>query len=256
VVDAATAASDEAAAQDGYFQRRTAGRSLSVLFLADGRRAEVVGFSRQLRRRVGDRRYTYAGAVGPIDLPAPVSRSLLDALQALVANTGLVGCNSVDFLLTGSRPLVLEINPRPSATMDLYDDDLPKGLFEAHLQACRGCLPGTSFRRRTRLVRGHAIVYAGARLQIAPDATFPDWCSDTPRPGATVAIDSPVCTVHASGSDVSAVMRLLGRRRRQTELRLTRRLDSEETDNEVNNSAPEREPDRRSPGRFDAGAPR
>jgi len=255
VVDA-TAAADEAAAEDGYFQRRTAGRSLSVLFLADGRRAEVVGFSRQLRRCVGDRRYTYAGALGPIDLPAPASATLLDALQALVAHTGLVGCNSIDFLLTGSEPVVLEINPRPSATMDLYDDDLPKGLFHAHLQACRGRLPRLSFRGRARPVRGHAIIYASARLQIAPDATFPGWCSDTPRPGATLALDSPVCTVRASGSDVSAVMRLLGRRRRQTEFRLTRRLDSEETDSEDNNIAPERKPRRRSPGRLDAGAPR
>jgi uncharacterized protein len=255
VVDA-SAAGGEAAAGDGYFQRRAAGQNLSVLFLADGRRAEVVGISRQLTRRVGERRYTYAGAVGPIDLPASVSRGLLDALQAVVAHTGLVGCNSIDFLLTGSRPAVLEINPRPSATMDLYDDNLPNGLFDAHLQACRGRLPGSSLPRRTTLVRGHAIIYAGARLRIVLDAAFPGWCSDTPRPGATVAVDSPVCTVHASGSDVLAVMRQLGRRRRQTELRLTRRLDSEETDNEGNNSAPEREPHRRALGRLDAGAPR
>jgi uncharacterized protein len=255
VVDA-SAAGGEAAAGDGYFQRRAAGQNLSVLFLADGRRAEVVGISRQLTRRVGERRYTYAGAVGPIDLPASVSRGLLDALQAVVAHTGLVGCNSIDFLLTGSRPAVLEINPRPSATMDLYDDDLPKGLFDAHLQACRGRLPGSPLRGRTTLVRGHAIIYAGARLRIVPDAAFPGWCSDTPHPGATVAVDSPVCTVHASGSDVSAVMRQLGGRRRQTELRLARRLDSEETDNEGNNSAPERKPHRSALGRLDAGAPR
>ncbi len=255
IVDA-SAVGAEAAAEEGYFQRRGAGRSLSLLFLADGRRAEVVGVSRQLTRRVGDRRYTYAGAVGPIDLPASVSGSLLDALQALVAHTGLVGCNSIDFLLTGSRPAVLEINPRPSATMDLYDDDLPKGLFDAHLQACRGRLPGISLRGRTRLVRGHAIVYAGARLRIASDAPFPAWCSDTPHPGATVAVDSPVCTVHARGWGGWAGMGQLGGRRGQTEWRLTSRLDSEETDNEDNNSAPEREPHRGSLGRLDAGAPR
>jgi uncharacterized protein len=255
VVDA-SAAGGEAAAGEGYFQRRAAGRSLSLLFLADGRRAEVVGVSRQVTRRVGDRRYTYAGAVGPIDLPASVSRGLLDALQALVAHTGLVGCNSVDFLLAGTEPAMLEVNPRPSATMDLYDDDLPKGLFDAHLQACRGRLPGTSFRARTRLVRAHAIVYAGARLRISRDAAFPGWCSDTPRPGATVAVGAPVCTVHASGTDVSAVMRQVGQRRRRTEFRLTTRLDSEETDNEGNNSAPEREPHRGSVGRVAAGAPR
>jgi len=34
-----------------------AGRNLSLLFLANGRRAEVIGISRQLTRGVGDRRY-------------------------------------------------------------------------------------------------------------------------------------------------------------------------------------------------------
>jgi predicted ATP-grasp superfamily ATP-dependent carboligase len=255
VVDASVAARQPAAGE-GYFQRRAAGRSLSLLFLADGRRAELVGISRQLTRSVGNRRYTYAGAVGPIDLPAAVSGSLLDALQVLVAQTGLVGCNSVDFLLDGNRPAVLEINPRPSATIDLYDDDWPEGLFDAHLRACRGRLPGTSARGCGRPVRAHAIVYADARLRIAPDASFPAWCSDIPHPGAIVAADSPVCTVHADGSDLPAAMRQLGRRRRLTELRLTARLDSEETDNEGNDSAPEREPLRGPLGRVAVGTPR
>ncbi len=255
VVDASVAHREPAEAE-GYFQRHAAGRSLSLLFLANGRHADVVGISRQLTQRVGARRYTYAGAVGPIELPAAASRTLMDALQALVAHTGLVGCNSVDFLLDGNRPAVLEINPRPPATIDLYDDDWSRGLFDAHLRACRGRLPKTSTRARSGPVRAHAIVYARARLRIAPDAAFPAWCSDIPHPGAAVAADSPVCTVHAGGSDVSAAMRQLGRRRRMTELRLTTRFDSEEIGNEVNISAPEREPQRGTLGRVAAGTPR
>jgi predicted ATP-grasp superfamily ATP-dependent carboligase len=220
VVDAWMASVDPVAST-GYFQRRTRGRNLSLLFLADGRRAYVVGVSRQLTRGVGERRYTYAGAVGPIDLPAPAAETLLDTVQALVGHTGLVGCNSIDFLLDGDRPALLEINPRPSATMDLYDHDWPGGLFDAHVQACRGRLPGQSARRRGGPVRAHAIVYASARVRIAPDAVFPAWCSDIPRPGSDVAIDAPICTVHADGADPSAALRQLGRRRRQTHLRLT-----------------------------------
>jgi uncharacterized protein len=158
--------------------------------------------------------------VGPIDVPAAVSRVLRNALQALVSHTGLVGCGSVDFLLDGERPSLLEINPRPSATMDLYDDDWPGGLFEAHLQACRGRLPGPQIRRRTASVRAHGIVYANARLRISPEARFPTWCSDIPRPGSDLAVDAPICTVHADGADPSAALRLLGRRCRQAHLGL------------------------------------
>ncbi len=213
VVDA-TAAIDESACGTGYFQRRAAGRNLSLLFLADGRRAEVIGISRQLTRGHGARRYAYAGAVGPVALPAAVARALQDAVQALVANTGLVGCNSVDFLLSGNQMAVLEVNPRPSATIDLYDANWPRGLFDAHVQACRGRLPRRSW--RSRAVRAHAIVYADRPLQISPDTAFAAWCTDIPRPGSTVAVDAPVCTVHSMGTDVPSALRQLGWRRRRT----------------------------------------
>jgi predicted ATP-grasp superfamily ATP-dependent carboligase len=215
VIDASAATADPAPGT-GYFQRRAAGRSLSLLFLADGRRAHVIGISRQLTRGNGARRYAYAGAVGPIALPLVVTRALKDALQALVAHTGLVGCNSVDFLLNGDRMAVLEVNPRPSATIDLYDADWPRGLFDAHVQACRGRLPRRPSPGRSRAVRAHAIVYADRPLRISPNTVFAPWCTDIPRPGSTVALDAPVCTVHSLGVDVPSALRQLGRRRRRT----------------------------------------
>jgi predicted ATP-grasp superfamily ATP-dependent carboligase len=221
----ASAARGSPAAGSGYFQRRAPGRSLSVLFLADGRRAEVIGISRQLARGVAHRRYEYAGAVGPVAVPAAVSRTLREAVQALVAHTGLIGCNSLDFLLAGERLSVLEINPRPSATMDLYDPSWPGGLFDAHVRACRGQLPLAGARRRASPVRAHAIVYADAPVRIAENAAFPSWCSDIPRPGCTVAVDAPVCTVHAAGPEESRALRQLQRRRRVTQA-LTRTLES------------------------------
>jgi predicted ATP-grasp superfamily ATP-dependent carboligase len=254
VVDAELADLDRVA-EAGYFQRRAPGLSLSMLFLADGRRAEVIGISRQLTRGVGGRRYTYGGAVGPIDLPAAAFRTLNDALQALVAQTGLVGCNSLDFLLEDDRPAVLEVNPRPSATMDLYDRDWPDGLFDAHVRACRGSLPRATRSRRDRPARAHAIVYAGARLRIAPGTAFAAWCSDIPRPGSDVEVDAPVCTVHAEGVDPQAALRQLGRRRRQAERTLTGQHDSQETENECNDKAPERESHRSPPGGIAAGTP-
>jgi len=252
VIDA-TAGSGEPAPGAGYFQRRTPGRNLSLLFLADGRRAEVLGVSRQFTRGRSGQRYAYAGAVGPIGLPVAVTRTLRDAVQALVAHTGLVGCNSVDFLLHGTRPYVLEINPRPSATMDLYDGNWPTGLFEAHLRACRGRLAGASGPCRSRGVRAHAIVYADRPLRVAPDTAFAAWCTDIPRAGSTVAVDAAICTVHADGADVITALRQLGRRRRRTAMELTARLNSEEIGNGRKNNAPERESWRQPAGRSAAG---
>jgi predicted ATP-grasp superfamily ATP-dependent carboligase len=239
------------AAGEGYFQRRVPGRNLSMLFLADGRRLDVIGISEQLTLRRQPHRYAYAGAVGPACVPSTVSRTLRDRIEALVAETGLVGCNSVDFLLDRNRPAVLEINPRPSATMDLYDADWPAGLFDAHLRACAGELPRRAS-RGARRVRAHAIVYASAPIRIARDPGFPAWCSDLPRAGSAVAIDAPVCTVHAEGADPAGARRQLVRRRRQIEVKLAEQRHSEETEHGFKPSAPEREPRSRSTGHIAA----
>jgi uncharacterized protein len=248
---AATAGKPGAA---GYFQRREAGRNLSLLFLADGRHAEVIGISEQLTRSNGFRRYIYAGAVGPVRVPAAVAHMLRDALEALVSHTGLVGCNSLDFLLDGNRPAVLEINPRPSATLDLYDHHWNAGLFDAHVKACRGELAAAACGSRAARVRAQVIVYASASMRIGPDVAFPPWCSDIPYPGTSVQADAPVCTVNADGVDVSSARRQLGRRRRQIEFKLRQRLTSGETENGCKSSATKREPQRRAPGHSAAGA--
>src|SRR5258708_1985060 len=57
------------AAGEGYFQRRAPGRNLSMLFLADGRRASVIGISEQLTMRGGPHPPAHARAVRARPLP-------------------------------------------------------------------------------------------------------------------------------------------------------------------------------------------
>jgi len=265
---AATATRGGAAAPgEGYFQKRVPGESLSILFLGDGQRAKIVGVARQLVTGTGRRPYAYAGAVGPVGVPERVRRALIDALQALVAHTGLVGCNSFDFVLDGEQTWALEINPRPSATIDLYDEDWPRGLFDAHVQACRGRMPEPDAVRGAASIRAHAIVYAGSPLQVAlqvenagsnigANASFPAWCSDLPRPGTRVAAGAPVCTVHASAPNEALALRQLARRKRQVERMLRIGWEREGIEDERNDLAAEREPQRSAPGRVAAATAR
>ena len=196
-------------ARGDYYQRIEAGDSLSATFLADGRRARVLGFNRQWTTPRPGRPYLYGGAVGGLTLRPRLRREIEEALDALVAETGLVGLNGLDFILRRGRWLALELNPRPTATFELYDPDYPGGLFRWHLRACRGELPPRA--ALPRAVRAHAVVHA-----ITPtDETtmkFPDWCRDLPTRGTRFAAGDPVCTVHATASDVAGAMALLRRR--------------------------------------------
>ena len=138
--------------------------------------------------------YCYGGAVSGISLPAGVQARIATLLGRLVRATGLVGLNGLDFLFDGDEPCVLEINPRPTATIDLYDADFEGGLLALHLLACRGKLPDM---QRPHRSRAHAIVYATAALRVPARMTWPEWCTDIPESGSLIPAGAPICSVHA-----------------------------------------------------------
>ena len=212
------AGSRPASASD-YYQRLVPGDSRSVTFLADGRRALVLGFNQQWTASRPGRPYLYGGAVGGLRPAASLRRDVVDALDELVRRTGLVGLNGLDFLVQDGQWLVLELNPRPTATFELYDPDYPRGLFHAHLRACGGELPARAAPRRAS--RAHAVVHA-TRTGSARGLRLPRWCRDLPGAAARFAPGDPVCTVHASAPGVRAALALVRRRTRAIERALAR----------------------------------
>ena len=195
---------------EAYFQRFEPGRTLSALFLADGRRARILGFNEQWTTARPGLPFLYGGAVGGVTLPRMIASEVPAKLDALVATTGLVGLNGLDFVVRGDEWFVLELNPRPTATMELYDPDYPQGLFDWHLRACGGELPVRAARSKT--VRAHAMIHAPAEGRLAAAFEFPRWCRDRPRAGTRFAPGDPVCTVHASAPDAPRAVALLRRR--------------------------------------------
>jgi predicted ATP-grasp superfamily ATP-dependent carboligase len=138
----------------------------------------------------------------------------------VVAETGLIGLNGLDFIHREGRWFVLELNPRPTATFELYDPDYPDGLFDWHLRACRGELPERA--ATCRAVRAHAVVYATSAGRTGPRFDFPDWCRDIPLPGTPFSPGDPVCTVHAAATTAHRAVALLRRRHGMVERGLRR----------------------------------
>jgi uncharacterized protein len=212
-------AGSRTASTGDYWQRLELGEARSVTFLADGRRARVLGYNRQWTAPRPGRPYLYGGAVGGLAPGVRVRREIEDALDELVRRTALVGLNGLDFILRGGRWLVLELNPRPTATFELYDPDYRRGLFDWHLRACRGELPVRA--AAPRAVRAHAVVHA-PRGGGARGVRFPRWCRDLPPAETRFAAGDPVCTVHASAQAVRGALALIRRRTRVIERALAR----------------------------------
>ena len=124
------------------YQRVAAGRPVSATFIGNGSSAVLLGFNQQRVQALPGRPYTFAGVVGPVALPAAAAGVMRRALAVLVAEFGLRGLGSLDALLDGDQISLLEINPRPPASLALYPRCGALGLVDAHWQACvHGILP-------------------------------------------------------------------------------------------------------------------
>ncbi|CAL1238984.1 Predicted ATP-dependent carboligase, ATP-grasp superfamily [Candidatus Methylocalor cossyra] len=199
-----------AALGDRYFQRRLPGDAMSALFLADGENARILGFNTLWTVSQPGRPFLFAGAVNRADLSSAQRRAVTAQILHLVRETGLKGLNSVDFMEDGGICRLLEINPRPSATMALYDPDIPEGLLALHLSACGGSLAPVVGAGAT--VRAFRAVFAPRTLTVPAALFWPEWCADRPLPGSRIGAGQPLCTVSAEGHDRRTVEAALAER--------------------------------------------
>jgi hypothetical protein len=207
-VVAASAASD---ARGRYFQRLAAGRPVGISFLADGRRAFLVGVNEQWCNTDDPQlRYRFSGGLRPAAVSARLRQDVAELLDALTAEFGLIGLNSLDVVDNGQDYNVLEVNPRPGANLDLYDSSGTAALLAWHLAACEGRLPDKPLTLPP--VSAMSILYAASACRVPADTDWPEWVADRPEPGVGIAEGAPVCTVLASGATESFVRQTIAGR--------------------------------------------
>jgi uncharacterized protein len=222
----AGAHSGEPVPAHGYFQREVVGTPMSATFIADGRDACVLGFNEQIVRGVGVRPFVYCGVVGPVPLALEVAAQVTTTVRALAHRFALRGLGSLDFVLDGATAHILELNPRPPASLALYGkrvlaEATPgalRGIVAAHVHAClRGELPHVTTHGAGRAVAGTEIVYALHPLDLDAAAVHRlaqrAGCHDLPAAAARFETGEPVCSVSASGASAAQVHALLQRAR-------------------------------------------
>jgi predicted ATP-grasp superfamily ATP-dependent carboligase len=184
-----------------YFQRATPGTPVSALFLADGRRALILGFSTQWASPTRRRPFRYGGAVRPAAIATDTASALAGAVHRLMQAIPLVGLNSADFLVDGNEFRLLEINPRPGATLDVFEP-AEGSLFAMHVGACEGELADAPPRLDGAFAA--ATVYAESDIVASPATQWPDWTADRSPPGTAFKAGDPLCTVTAAADTAAA----------------------------------------------------
>jgi predicted ATP-grasp superfamily ATP-dependent carboligase len=189
-------------------QERVDGMACSAAAVGDGVGAVVLGISEQLigRRAFGARGYRWCGNVAPPRLPAGERGALLAQARAIcscVASAfSLWGLFGVDLVWDGERAWTVEVNPRPTASLEVLHDE---GLFDAHLRACAGELPRVEAERDG--AAGKAVLFATEDVVIGDSESWPArGVRDVPHPGERIAAGRPVCSVLAEAATPEAVL--------------------------------------------------
>jgi len=192
-----------------YFQRRVDGEPLSVLAVI-GRTGPVFAFTRQWCAPLPRRPYRYGGATGPITPEPDLEARLIDISRATAESLGLIGLVSLDFLIDDGEPILIEVNPRPGASLDVLDD-AEGNLFRSHVEASRGGDAAGLLLARWQPPKARAAAYLYADrgpIEIAPGLDWPHWTADRPQPGSRILKHQPLATVLADSASPDEAERL------------------------------------------------
>ena len=185
-----------------YFQRHQEGLAISCLFLADENGVQVIGFNEQWPGSRTFELFRYGGAVNNADISMLAKTRLSDYVSKLANSLQLRGLNSCDAICNGDEVFVLEVNPRLSASLDLYPSE-QGDLMAAHITGqpivSKSCETSTA----------HQVVYARQDMTIKPAIIWPVWVKDKPEVGERFTNGMPICTVTAEAKVASQAKALV-----------------------------------------------
>ena len=214
--------------QEHIWQRFMPGTPLSASFCFAQGFTRLLGVSRQL---IGEPwchagPFAWCGAVAlhTTNGQPPVDDRLVDQLERLGSilaewfqPVGLVG---VDLVVdAGGSVEVIEVNPRPTASMELFERSAAGSIAASHLAACGYATPSRN-RSEQPLPQpastwAKAVLFASAPTPVShpliecltretsswtqADGGWPS-LADIPRPGQVIAAGAPVVTIFAAAS--------------------------------------------------------
>jgi uncharacterized protein len=169
-----------------FLQERVDGVACSAAAVGDGKQAVVLGLSEQLvgRRAFGARGHRWCGNLVPPRVP--VARDQAQAICSSVASAfGLRGLFGVDFVWDGERAWTVEVNPRPTASLEAIEAAYGIRVFgapEAVAEPVRAA--------------GKAVLFATEDVVVGDtDRWLERGVRDVPHSGERIAKGRPICTV-------------------------------------------------------------
>jgi predicted ATP-grasp superfamily ATP-dependent carboligase len=90
----------------------------------------------------------------------------------------------------------VEVNPRPTGSLECVEAAHDVGVFAAHLEACSGDLPPLAAASEPRRAAGKAILFATRDVRVGDTHGWPArGIRDVPHPHERIASGHPICTL-------------------------------------------------------------
>ncbi len=194
-----------------FVQERIDGLACSAAAVGDGVNAVVLGLTEQLvgERAFGVRGYRWCGNIVPPRLPDGEREALLSQARAICSSLAgafaLRGLFGVDFVWDSERAWTLEVNPRPTASLEVIEAAYGIDVFDVHVRACAGELPRVEAARSG--TAGKAVVFATEDVVVGDSERWLErGVRDVPHPGERIAAGHPICTVVTTEHDACAAL--------------------------------------------------
>lgn len=178
---------------DVYFQQKIEGISASVLFLANGTDFRILLFNQQFNKNSALNDFSLQAISNHVVLDKNQLHTINDALQKLIPQLNLTGLMSLDFMVdTSGKILLLEINPRPTASCQLLAEDLP--IIRWQLLSSSGQIPEfpIELASRKRLLW---FCFAPQTIRIPANFNWPEYCYDLPAASSIIEKDEILCSL-------------------------------------------------------------
>jgi predicted ATP-grasp superfamily ATP-dependent carboligase len=205
------------------FQQRIAGTCHGALFVATGNACRLLSITRQFTGCgwAGTTDFRYVGSVGPLRCHTTVVDQFQRIGTCLTEAFGLRGLFGVDAIVTGRQVWTIEVNPRFTASVEIYERATGSNALLDHWHACeRSVLPPPPNPLRGTM-HGKAIAYAREPVRVSErfcqwiDAHNQPGClprlADLPACGIEIAAGHPILTVLVEGSTLTEIVRRLRR---------------------------------------------
>ena len=216
-------------AEPSYWQQFIQGEPFSALFLVTPGQRRLLMASRQLIGWPGSAppsSWSYCGSIGPWPIAGELSGQLDRMIEAVTFGLDYRGLIGIDFVWDGRRAWAVEINPRDTASAELWELATRRSVLGEHLACFEE--PPLSPRQTAPSIASapllaKAILYAD-RPVIAPNLNRfltrrSSWAipflADIPVQGSAIPTGWPICTVFASGTSVLECERKLANRIRR-----------------------------------------